>query len=273
MKKTNIESIVYHLTTKGKSAQYIARQINKSIRTVFYYRSLLRKKGKLSSLVYNKNLKNCIPFCRGYTSASHKKILGDGRIRLHGTVYKIDKLKTPRRGNKQTYNILVCKGHKILCYDSSIMVYLNASFYADDEKECADKASSYLLELLKTLQDRYGLYLLKDGKANIHIVKEHYARMQDETAKLAEEKQERIIVKDRTSGKERFITDHSHTAEAETVHQGKALADMEYYRGFIEDLLENRPEHLSMIMYGVLQALKGVEANAKTMALHLKQHH
>ena len=263
-KRRNIVKRHYEI---GKLIKHTAALCKCSERTIKRDRKFLIDKGFFLNYVSPKcHPQNRGGSSRGVTSAHSIRNgeIGSTDIRLHGQILKIDVLEYISESIGYSMQ-LTLSGNTILFYESCVMIYSNTSFVGRNSDDCLKESFAYWYNLIAKIEDRYKVRLLKDGKPNVHIIREHYARISDETAIYHKDKGERLVVYDKDN-KERLLTDYSlgkEIPETETVKRGKSKQDMDYYKAYMLDLLENKPELTSKIYQGLLDTIQGVNANAK----------
>lgn len=120
------------------------------------------------------------------------------------------------------------------------------TIYATDWEHAIIQAIGILEDNIYKLEKEFKILLIKDYKANITIISQEYARIQDALAKLYRKEGNRIYLTGE-DGKIWLITDFSFsTDELEFLHPEKATDDIDAIAPFLNDLRKN-PTTLSNI--------------------------
>lgn len=110
------------------------------------------------------------------------------------------------------------------------------TIYATDWEHAIIQAMGILEDNLYKIEKRFKIRLVKDYKANITIISQEYARIQDALAKLYRKEKNRIYLTGE-DGKIWLITDFSFsTDELEFMHPEKATDDVDAIAPFLNDL-------------------------------------
>lgn len=113
------------------------------------------------------------------------------------------------------------------------------TIYATDWEHAVIQAMSILEDNLFKIEKLFKIVLVKDYKANITIISQEYARIQDALAKLYKQENNRIYLTGE-DGKIWLITDLSFsTDELEFIHPAKATDDVDAIAPFLNDLRKN----------------------------------
>lgn len=130
------------------------------------------------------------------------------------------------------------------------------TIYATDWEHAVIQAMGILEDNLFKIEKKFKIRLVKDYKANITIISQEYARIQDALAKLYRQEKNRIYLTGE-DGKIWLITDFSFsTDETEFIHPEKATDDIDAIAPFLNDLRKN-PTTLTAVRehVGELQAV------------------
>ena len=113
------------------------------------------------------------------------------------------------------------------------------TIYAKDWENAIIQAMSILEGVIPKLEKIFKVMLVKDYKANITIISQEYAIIQDALAKLYRQEKNRLYLTGE-DGKIWLITDFSFsTDETEFIHPEKATDDLDAIAPFLNDLRKN----------------------------------
>jgi predicted transcriptional regulator len=113
------------------------------------------------------------------------------------------------------------------------------TIYATDWEHAIIQAISILEDTIFKIEKVFKIVLVKDYKANITIISQEYARIQDALAKLYRQEKNRLYLTGE-DGKIWLITDFSFsTDETEFIHPEKATDDVDAIAPFLNDLRKN----------------------------------
>jgi hypothetical protein len=113
------------------------------------------------------------------------------------------------------------------------------TIYATDWEHAIIQAMSILEDSLFKIEKAFKILLVKDYKANITIISQEYARLQDALAKLYRKEKNRLYLTGE-DGKIWLITDFSFsTDETEFIHTERATDDVDAIAPFLNDLRKN----------------------------------
>lgn len=113
------------------------------------------------------------------------------------------------------------------------------TLYATDWEDAIIQAMQILEDTIHKVEKAFGIKLIKDYKANIKIISQEYARIQDALAKLYRAEGNRIYLTGE-DGKIWLITDFSFsTDELEFIHPDRATDDIDAIAPFMNDLRKN----------------------------------
>jgi hypothetical protein len=113
------------------------------------------------------------------------------------------------------------------------------TIYATDWEHAIIQAMSILEDSLFKIEKAFKILLVKDYKANITIISQEYARLQDALAKLYRQEKNRLYLTGE-DGKIWLITDFSFsTDETEFIHTERATDDVDAIAPFLNDLRKN----------------------------------
>lgn len=143
------------------------------------------------------------------------------------------------------------------------------TIYAKDWEHAIIQAMGILEDNLFKIEKTFKIMLVKDYKANITIISQEYARIQDSLAKLYRKEKNRLYLTGE-DGKIWLITDFSFsTDETEFIHPNKATDDVDAIAPFLNDLRKN-PITFTDIKQNINEVMAIVQADAKNRIKHQK---
>jgi len=206
-------------------------------------------------------------------------------IRLHNLAFKITILQKPINwelkrsrianirllakditfGNTK-YQIHTFSSLKVKTTSNSIIFYM-PSFYGKNTDNCFEQALNFLWKAIPKTEALFNVILIKDRKANIEIISQHYAKLQDCLAKLYKTEGNKLYIKDKDNNLW-LIADYSFKVdELETIYNKTAKEDMDTVKDFLNDLRKN-----PATMTQVLEAIKGVTSNQVIFDKNFQSH-
>ena len=214
------------------------------------------------------------------------------KLRQHNISYKIQVLESQTNWDKKreeliempffnkkvklknnNYELFNFGKVKIKTTTKSVIIRLPELF--DNSVEGAIIQSMDLLyQILPKIENRFKIRLRKDNKANITLISQEYARLNDCLAKLYKVEGNKLYITD-DYGKVWLIADYSFcTNELETIDTRKADEDMITVSNFMNDL-RNNPVTLSQLtsmMYIQNQQISNVTENQLMFAKNIETH-
>ena len=143
------------------------------------------------------------------------------------------------------------------------------TLYAKDWETAVIQAMQILEDSIYRIEKLFKIRLVKNLKANIKIISQEYARIQDALAKLYRAEGNRIYLTG-SDGKIWLITDFSFsTDETEFIHVEKATDDIDAIAPFLNDLRKN-PTTMTEVKGIVGEVVEVQKANAKNIIKHQK---
>jgi len=207
------------------------------------------------------------------------------KLRQHNLGIKIDVLESPRnwelkrnemrqmpyfnktiklKNNEQ--DILNFGRLSIRTTSKSIIIKM-PTIYAKDWEEAVIQAMGIFEETIPKLESAFKVRLVKDYKANIKIISQEYASIQDALAKLYHAEGNRLYLTG-DDGKIWLITDLSFSVdEIELIHPNKATSDVDAIAPFLNDLREN-PTTISKVRDEMKEAQEIVIGHSKNINKH-----
>jgi len=206
-------------------------------------------------------------------------------IRLHNLAFKIKILKKPLnwelqrskianirllakeiKFGKANYQIHTFSSLKVKTTTNSVIFYM-PSFYGKNTDDCFNQALDFLWKAIPKTEALFNILLIKDRKANIEIISQHYAKLQDSLAKLYKTEGNKLYVRDE-QGNLWLIADYSFRVdELETIYNKTAKEDMDTIKNFLNDLRKN-----PATMTEVMELIRNVTANQMIFAKNMESH-
>lgn len=141
------------------------------------------------------------------------------------------------------------------------------TIYSDTVEEAILQGMDMLFSSIPRIEASFKIKLVKDNRANITIISQEWARLQDPLAKLYDEKDEKLYIKDE-NGDVRLIIDYSFAVgELEAIHPNKSPEDMKAVDTFMLDLVKN-----PVTMSDLKEVVKGVASNQIMFAQNIETH-
>lgn len=178
-------------------------------------------------------------------------------VRLHGMQWKIDIKRNSGADERYFSKIgthILIDGNTVRCNKESIEIYPKdgMSFFGKNDTDATIKGWHYYLNLISILENDLKLLLVTDRGQNIHLVKAHYAEINNELATECEKTGDKIQIRTPEDGKVWFVIDNSFDLlEAETVHSKTAAEDMAKIKPVLNDIRTNNPGTLTEIVKAI----------------------
>ncbi len=243
---------VLKLIQQGLSITEIAKYRHVSRQSVYKVLSTLNKKGLIrhpKRSIYELTTKGI--------EGLHSLVGLRYKLRQHNLHFKIKVLESPRNWDlkrnelrsmpyfnktiklKNNEQDLFNYGKlKIKTTSKSIIIKI-PTLYATDWEHATIQAIGILEDNIFKIEKLLKIILVKDYKANITIISQEYARIQDALAKLYRKEKNRLYLTGE-DGKIWLITDFSFsTDETEFIHTDKATDDLDAIEPFFNDLRKN----------------------------------
>lgn len=204
----------------------------------------------------------------GGTNTLHKP------IRLHSLQYQIKIIYSSPVYLRllKNDNMLEFNDFKVRLYNKSLSLWILQDFTYSTSKLCREAAKEHLDSILRFLERKLSLTLLKRGYKNIRKVKSHYARVGDEIAKISNREGSKIEIKDPVDNKPWLITDRSFKIdELETVHPKTAYSDMHNIVEPLYNTLKEDPYFFDKLIKITLDTQKVVKDLAEKQLLTQNQ--
>lgn len=170
---------------------------------------------------------------------------------------------------KNTSYDLLSYGKMRLKVTSQSIIFNLPTIYAKTVDNCVLQALDLLYEAIPKVESLYNIKLIKDYKANITIISQEYARLNDSLAKLYRKEGNKLYITD-NEGKIWLIADYSFSAdELETIDPNKADEDMQVVHSFFNDLRKS-PTTFSEVREVVNGVVNNQVIFDKNMQSHIK---
>lgn len=143
------------------------------------------------------------------------------------------------------------------------------TIYATDWESAILQAIGILEDNIYKIEKEFKISLIKDYKANITIISQEYARIQDALAKLYRKEGNRLYLTGE-DGKIWLITDFSFSVdETEFIHPEKATDDIDAIAPFLNDLRKN-PTTLTDVRQHVGELQQVIQSDLVNRVKHQK---
>jgi len=240
------------LLQEGLSISEIAKYRHVSRQAVYDILKTLNKKGLVSHpkrSVYDLTEKGI--------STLHSFVALRYKLRQHNLHFKIKVLESPKNWELKRNEIrfmpyynktiklknneqeLLNFGRLQLKTTSKSIIIKIPTLYAKDWEHAVIQAMQILEDSLYKIERLFKIRLVKDLKANITVISQEYAMIQDALAKLYRYEENRLYLTGE-DGKIWLITDFSFsTDETEFIHPDKATDDVEAIAPMLNDLRKN----------------------------------
>lgn len=270
-----------HTVTEISKIRKTTRRATYKILSALEEKSYIENVGGEKIKVYNITRKG-LEGIHSFVALKHK-------LRQHNLSFKIEVLDSPKNWDKKRQNLtrlpyfnknieLKNNHQQLFSYQKleiktttkSVIIKL-PHIYAKTIEKAVIQSMDMLYDSVPKIEKLFKVKLVKDYKANITIISQEYARLQDAIAKTYRMEKKKLYVKN-AEGKIWLIADYSFkTDELETVLPDSADEDMDTVHNHLNDLRENRPRPVSEIDKEVVN-LKGVFPAMQEYNENLKLH-
>lgn len=256
------------------------RKVNRS--SVYKVIKILLKKG----LIFRKE-RGIYELTEAGKRGLHSLIGLSYKLRQHNLAIKIKVLESPKNWDKKRSQIITmpCFNKRVQLknntYDllnlgkiqlkitSQSIIFRLPTILATTIDEAVLQAMGLLYETIPKVESQFKIKLIKDYKANITIISQEYARLNDSLARLYKEEDNKLYVTD-DEGKVWLIADYSLSVnELETISPDRADEDMRIVHAFLNDL-RKFPITLSEMRKEKIQSdeiLRGLSSNFVKLSL------
>jgi len=254
------QEVLFYLTKEFLTPKQISTRRGTKLRATYYTIEKLKEKGIINNhfaVVQKKGM--------WYQDSA---VYSSNKIRFHALEFNIKILFKDYR-YKKTFtksNMLDIDGNTIRLYRDALEVYINTSFYGDSVEEARKNGFIYCEHLFKKIESRLNIIIKKPDHANIKLVKQHFAEVNNEFAKDLNSKKEKLQIRG-DDNKVYALVDNSHNLnEFECVHPEFAEDDMKIIKPFFDELRKN-PTTTTELMNFIVILLK----NQNNMANNIKE--
>ena len=207
------------------------------------------------------------------------------KLRQHNLHYKIEVLESPKNWDlrrnemrqmpyfnrtiklKNNEQDLLNYGKLQIRTTTKSIIIKMPTIYAKEWEDATIQAMQILEDTIPKLESLFKVRLVKDYKANIKIISQEYASIQDSLAKLYRTEGNRIYLTGE-DGKIWLITDLSFsTDELEVIHPEKATDDLDAIAPFMNDLRKN-PTTLSNVREEAREVLQVAKMSMQNVVKH-----
>jgi len=209
------------------------------------------------------------------------------KLRQHNIGIKIEVLESPKNWELKRNEIrqmpyfnrtiklknneqdIINFGSLLIRTTSKSVILKLPTIYSKDWEDAVIQAMQLLEDTIPKIESKFKIKLVKDYKANIKIISQEYARIQDALAKLYRSEGNRIYLTGE-DGKIWLITDLSFSVdELELIHPNKATDDLDVIAPFMNDLRKN-PTTLSNMREETKAVLEVAKASMQNEIKHQK---
>jgi len=207
------------------------------------------------------------------------------QLRQHNLHFKIDVLESPKNWEQKRNEIrfmpyfnktiklknneqdLLNFGKLQIKTTTKSIILKMPTLYAKNWEDAIIQGMQILEDSIYKIENAFKIRLVKDYKANIKIISQEYASIQDALAKLYRTEGKRVYLTG-DDGKIWLITDFSFsTDELEVIHPDRATDDLDAIAPFMNDLRKN-PTTLSNIREETKDVLEVAKAHAQNVVKH-----
>jgi len=209
------------------------------------------------------------------------------RLRQHNLSFKIEILESPKNWEQKrekivqlpyfnkrinlkntSYDLLNYGKLQVKLTSKSVIIKI-PTIYAKTVDEAVIQSMGILQDSIIKLENAFKIRLINDYKANVSIISQEYANINDSLAKLYKKEGNKLYITDEEN-KVWLIADYSFSvSELETISPIKADEDMRTVSNFLNDLRKN-----PATMTNVLELIRDVTANQfifdKNMSSHIE---
>lgn len=208
-------------------------------------------------------------------------------LRQHNLHFKIEVLESPKNWElkrnemrqmpyfnktiklKNNEQDLINFGNLIIRTTTKSIIIKMPTIYAIDWDQAVIQSMQILEDTIPKIESQFKIRLIKNYKANIKIISQEYARLQDSLARLYRTEGNRIYLTG-DDGKIWLITDLSFsTDELEVIHPNRATDDLDAIAPFMNDLRKN-PTTLSDIREHVGELQEVINSDLQNRVKHQK---
>lgn len=267
---------------EGSSVTDISKYRKTSRVAVYKILSTLINKGMVAKIQ-----RGCYELTEEGIKGLHSFVTLRYKLRQHNLGIKIEVLESPKnwelRRNemrqlpyfnrtiklKNNEQDLINFGKLQIRTTSKSIIIKMPTIYSKDWEDAVIQSMQILEDTIPKLEHLFKVKLRKDYKANIKIISQEYARIQDALAKLYRSEGNRIYLTGE-DGKIWLITDFSFSVdELELIHPDKATADLDAIAPFLNDLRKN-PTTITEMRKEAKEVLQVAKAHAQNVVKHQK---
>ena len=261
---------------EGSSITEISKYRKVSRTAIYKVLSTLRRNGLVAKIqrgVYNLTEEGI--------KGLHSFVAFRYKLRQHNLGIKIEVLESPKNWELRRNEIrqmpyfnktiklknneqdLINFGRFQIRTTSKSVIIKMPTIYSSNWEDAVLQAMSLLEDMIPKIEHQFKIKLRKDYKANIKIISQEYARIQDALAKLYRHEGNRLYLTGE-DGKIWLITDLSFsTDELEVIHPHKATSDLDAIAPMLNDLRANPTTFTEVRNEAkeVMQVAKGIMQN------------
>ena len=229
------KDVLFLLTKEFLTTKQIASRRQTSVWAIYKIINKLRKKGLLNATKKIGGTKLPVPppstqKTQFFTTSTIEY------IRLHGIQLKMAPFYFNKNYSKYVKTTHQDTEGETKFWKDVVELYIFLDFMGKSEDEVEQKAYSYILSKIRSIEDKYKVSIIKEGKTNIMIVKSHYAHICNGIAREHNKKGINLCVRTSEDGKAWLITDKSKGLdELECIHPETAKEDSKIISRYTND--------------------------------------
>lgn len=195
-------------------------------------------------------------------------------IRLHGQEFNCKILwKSPAYDKLlRSKNLIYFDNNTVRLYRDSVEVYSaeHREWLAEDEQRATALSMRYWSSFFGQLEQRLHVILIKGMNTRIRQVNAHYAEINNELAKDANDRKVRISIFGTDDAKLWFKIDNSwQLNEAETLHSDRSKQDMQQIKRFFNDVRDNNPPTVTELTKIIHDVAVNQQMYAENIVAHI----
>ncbi len=256
------------------------RKVNRS--SIYKVLSTLKKKGMIAKIQ-----RGVYDLTEEGTKGLHSFVAFRYKLRQHNIGIKINILESPRNWAQKRNEIrqlpyfnkvIKLKNNEQEIFNfgklqirttTKSMIIKMPTIYSNDWEGAILQVMGILEDTIPKIEHQFKVKLIKNYKANMKIISQEYARIQDALAKLYRYEGNRIYLTG-SDGKIWLISDFSFSEdELELIHPNRATDDLDAIAPFMNDLRAN-PTTLSNIRQETKEVLQVAKASMQNEVKHQK---
>lgn len=168
-------------------------------------------------------------------------------------------------GNEK-YLRLKAIDYQVQLFSNSIVLYMKKHYNGTDPYDLFILALQDALKIYEGLEKKFNFKFFKDGVPQLSVRSQHFVKLRDAIAEHC--KREKNLLKVEINGKLRAWVDFSEPFGLETGHRNYAPEDMNRYKTFVADIIQNNPPLNSELT----QSIASLAGNWHMYSENIKSH-